>query len=58
MAKPRRFTVCRLDDGGSLTPLFTSDDYERCDKVINRYWEKYPNAVVDIYEQKDLNPPA
>lgn len=58
MAKPKRFTICRLDDGERLTPLFTSDDYERCYKVINRYWEKYPHAVVDIYEQQDLNPPA
>lgn len=53
MAKLKRYTICSVTPEG-LATHYTSDSYEKCDQAIDRYWDMYPNADIDIYEEKDM----
>jgi hypothetical protein len=50
----RQFSICSLVDDGRLKIHFWSDNYEECDKRLEKYWGMFPNAVIDIYDREDM----
>jgi len=45
-----KFAVRMIYEDGSYKILETYQTYEKADKAVDRFSEKYPNAWVDIFE--------
>jgi hypothetical protein len=47
------YKVVRLDDEGEWQPLQRCQTYEAADQVIDKWSDKYPNAMIDIIKKED-----